>query len=57
MCAIRPRAPRRWSNAQPLTFSTGRGQIAIGHNGNLINAGVLRHELEQRGSIFQTDGR
>ena len=41
-------------NAQPLTFSTGRGQIAIGHNGNLINAGVLRHELEQRGSIFQT---
>ena len=41
-------------NAQPLTFSTGRGQIAIGHNGNLINAGVLRDELEQRGSIFQT---
>jgi amidophosphoribosyltransferase len=42
------------ANAQPLTFSTGRGQIAIGHNGNLINAAVLRHELEQRGSIFQT---
>ncbi len=41
-------------NAQPLMFSTGRGQIAIGHNGNLINAGVLRDELEQRGSIFQT---
>jgi amidophosphoribosyltransferase len=41
-------------NAQPLTFSTGRGQIAIGHNGNLINAAVLRDELEARGSIFQT---
>ena len=41
-------------NAQPLMFSTGRGQIAIGHNGNLVNAGVLRDELEQRGSIFQT---
>ena len=41
-------------NAQPLTFSTGRGQIAIGHNGNLTNAAVLRDELEQRGSIFQT---
>lgn len=41
-------------NAQPLTFSTGRGQIAIGHNGNLTNAGLLRDELEQRGSIFQT---
>ena len=41
-------------NAQPLTFSTGRGQIAIGHNGNLTNAAILRDELEQRGSIFQT---
>ncbi len=42
------------ANAQPLMFSTGRGQIAIGHNGNLVNAGVLRDELEERGSIFQT---
>ncbi|MEO7318970.1 MAG: amidophosphoribosyltransferase [Chthoniobacteraceae bacterium] len=41
-------------NAQPLTFSTGRGQIAIGHNGNLTNAAVLRDELEHRGSVFQT---
>jgi len=41
-------------NAQPLMFSTGRGQIAIGHNGNLVNAAVLRDELERRGSIFQT---
>jgi GDP-L-fucose synthase len=32
----------------------GRGQIAIGHNGNLVNAAELREELEQRGSIFQT---
>lgn len=42
------------TNAQPLCYNTGRGQIAIGHNGNLINAAVLRDELEQRGSIFQT---
>ncbi|HEY3899716.1 MAG TPA: amidophosphoribosyltransferase [Chthoniobacter sp.] len=41
-------------NAQPLVFNTGRGQIAIGHNGNLVNAAVLRDELERRGSIFQT---
>lgn len=41
-------------NAQPLMFSTGRGQLAIGHNGNLVNAAVLRDELERRGSIFQT---
>jgi len=42
------------ANAQPLMFDTGRGQIAIGHNGNLVNAAVLRDELEQKGSIFQT---
>ena len=42
------------TNAQPLTANTGRGQIAIGHNGNLINAAILREELEERGSIFQT---
>jgi amidophosphoribosyltransferase len=42
------------ANAQPLVANTGRGQIAIGHNGNLVNAGVLRDELERKGSIFQT---
>ena len=31
-----------------------RGQIAVAHNGNLINAAVLRDELESKGSIFQT---
>lgn len=41
-------------NAQPLLVDCARGQIAIGHNGNLTNAAVLRDELEQRGSIFQT---
>jgi amidophosphoribosyltransferase len=41
-------------NAQPLMVDCARGQLAIGHNGNLINADGLRAELEQRGSIFQT---
>ncbi len=41
-------------NAQPLVVDCGRGQLAIAHNGNLINAAVLREELEARGSIFQT---
>lgn len=41
-------------NAQPMVVDCARGQIAIGHNGNLVNAGVLREELEQQGSIFQT---
>jgi amidophosphoribosyltransferase len=41
-------------NAQPLTVDCARGQIAIAHNGNLTNAAKLRHELEAKGSIFQT---
>ncbi|MDH4470285.1 MAG: amidophosphoribosyltransferase [Verrucomicrobiae bacterium] len=40
-------------NAQPLSADTSRGQIAIAHNGNLINAARLRAELEMKGSIFQ----
>ena len=41
-------------NSQPLGVSTARGQLAVAHNGNLVNAAALRHELELRGSIFQT---
>ena len=41
-------------NAQPFVVDCVRGQMAIGHNGNLINADVLRMELERRGSIVQT---
>lgn len=42
------------TNAQPFVVNTARGQIAIAHNGNLVNAALLRDELEERGSIFQT---
>jgi amidophosphoribosyltransferase len=41
-------------NAQPLVVDCARGQLAIAHNGNLVNASVLRDELESKGSIFQT---
>ncbi len=41
-------------NAQPFVVNTARGQIAIGHNGNLVNAALLREDLEEQGSIFQT---
>src|ERR1700731_4063052 len=41
-------------NAQPFVVDCFRGQIAVAHNGNLTNAAVLRDELEQKGSIFQT---
>lgn len=39
-------------NAQPYRVDYSRGQIAIAHNGNLVNAQVLRAELEAYGSIF-----
>ncbi len=41
-------------NAQPLTVSCQKGQVALAHNGNLVNASTLRRELESRGDIFQT---
>src|SRR6186997_934657 len=42
------------ANAQPILIECHRGPIALGHNGNLVNAGILRHELEAAGSIFQS---
>lgn len=41
-------------NAQPILVSCQKGEVAIAHNGNLVNAGTLRKELESRGDIFQT---
>jgi amidophosphoribosyltransferase len=41
-------------NAQPILIDCAHGQIAIAHNGNLVNAGELKDELVQNGSIFQT---
>jgi amidophosphoribosyltransferase len=42
-------------NAQPLKVSCHRGQVALAHNGNLVNASVIRKDLESRGDIFQTN--
>src|SRR4051794_1562554 len=41
-------------NAQPFVVEYAAGQLAICHNGNLVNAQELRAELEASGSIFQT---
>ncbi len=41
-------------NAQPILIDCAHGQIAIAHNGNLVNAGELKDELVTNGSIFQT---
>lgn len=42
------------TNAQPLVGNSYRGFIALGHNGNLVNAQHLRLELEKEGSLFST---
>ncbi len=42
------------TNAQPILIDCVHGQIAIAHNGNLVNAQELRDHLVGQGSIFQT---
>ena len=42
-------------NAQPILIDCSHGQIALCHNGNLVNAGELRQRLVREGSIFQTN--
>jgi len=41
-------------NSQPLMSEYSRGQVALAHNGNLINAALLRDEYEAHGSIFKS---
>lgn len=40
------------ANTQPLLVSCSIGQVAISHNGNLVNAATMRAEYEQHGHIF-----
>ena len=40
-------------NIQPIVVSYKYGQMAIVHNGNLVNALKLREKLEEEGSIFR----
>jgi amidophosphoribosyltransferase len=41
-------------NAQPILIDCAHGEVAVGHNGNLVNAQELRDRLVAEGSIFQT---
>ena len=41
-------------NAQPLMVEYSKGFLAIAHNGNLTNSKVIKDELENYGSIFQS---
>jgi len=42
-------------NVQPLWAEGSTRDVAISHNGNLTNAVILRTQLEQQGSVFQTN--
>lgn len=44
----------RLTNAQPLVFKYRDGDLAIATNGNIVNEPLIRKQLEQGGSIFQT---
>jgi amidophosphoribosyltransferase len=42
------------TNAQPFHVHHRKKSYAVAHNGNIVNAHILKNELEQAGSIFQT---
>ncbi|HLL87752.1 MAG TPA: class II glutamine amidotransferase, partial [Tepidisphaeraceae bacterium] len=41
-------------NAQPLLRQFRLGPVAVAHNGNLVNANLLRQQYEEHGHIFQS---
>jgi amidophosphoribosyltransferase len=42
------------TNAQPFVINHRNKSYAVAHNGNIVNAHILKNELEETGSIFQT---
>lgn len=43
----------RLQNIQPLCANLITGPAALAHNGNIVNAEILRQDLKAKGSIFQ----
>jgi len=41
-------------NAQPIIVEGLREALALGHNGNIVNAALLRTDLEEQGVAFST---
>lgn len=44
----------RAGNAQPIVVEGPAGRLALGHNGNIVNARELRQQLEEQGYNFTT---
>lgn len=43
-----------YENAQPVVINSVKGQMALAHNGNLVNTKALMAELESQGATFQS---
>ena len=44
----------RARNAQPLLLQGADGELALGHNGNVVNAAQIRESMEREGHEFHT---
>ncbi|HEY8347085.1 MAG TPA: amidophosphoribosyltransferase [Symbiobacteriaceae bacterium] len=44
----------QFSNAQPILVNSRRGRMALAHNGSLVDADLIRLQLEDEGAIFST---
>ena len=43
------------SNSQPMVINHHKGNMALAHNGNLVNAYEIRNAMELEGSVFHTN--
>src|SRR5699024_5860528 len=43
------------NNVEPLVVGYRRGALALAHDGNIVNFQEMREELEDKGTIFQSD--
>lgn len=43
-----------YENAQPVAIVSAQGQMALAHNGNLVNTDELMSDLEAQGATFQS---
>lgn len=46
---------RNTKNAEPLVVGYKKGALALAHDGSIVNFNKLREELEDGGTIFQSD--
>ncbi|SEM64755.1 MULTISPECIES: amidophosphoribosyltransferase [unclassified Candidatus Frackibacter] len=42
------------ANAQPILVNCSKGDLALAHNGNLVNSAEMKVNLENQGSIFHS---